>query len=69
MARAAAMLAGALLAAPVALSVLPARALHTVPLQKINYDLAETIAWPKLVALVAQEYDSLPAARGSGPRS
>jgi hypothetical protein len=56
----AAMLAGAVLAAPVALSVLPARALHTVPLQKINYDLAETIAWPKLVALVAREYDSLP---------
>ena len=51
---AAAMLAGAALAAPVALSVLPARTLHTVPLQKINYDLAETIAWPKLVALVAQ---------------
>jgi Dolichyl-phosphate-mannose-protein mannosyltransferase len=59
-ARGAAMLAGAVIAAPVALSVLPARALHTVPLQKINYDLAETIAWPKLVALVAQEYDSLP---------
>jgi hypothetical protein len=56
----AAMLAGAVLAAPVALSVLPAQALHTVPLQKINYDLAETISWPKLVALVAREYDSLP---------
>jgi len=59
----AAMLAGAMIAAPVALSVLPARTLHTVPLQKINYDLAETIAWPKLVALVAKEYDSLPGAR------
>ena len=59
----AAMLAGAVLAAPVALSVLPARTLHTVPLQKINYDLAETIAWPKLVALVAREYDSLPASQ------
>jgi len=56
----AAMLAGAVIAALVALSVLPARTLHTVPLQKINYDLAETIAWPKLVALVAREYDSLP---------
>jgi 4-amino-4-deoxy-L-arabinose transferase-like glycosyltransferase len=56
----AAMLAGAVIAAPVALSVLPARTLHTVPLQKINYDLAETIAWPKLVALVAREYDALP---------
>ena len=60
---AAAMLAGAVLAAPVALSVLPARVLHTVPLQKINYDLAETIAWPKEVALVAREYDSLPASQ------
>jgi 4-amino-4-deoxy-L-arabinose transferase-like glycosyltransferase len=58
-----AMMAGAAPAAPAALSVLPARALHTVPLQKINYDLAETIAWPKLVALLAQEYDSLPAAQ------
>ena len=57
------MVAGAALAAPVALPVLPARALHTVPLQKINYDLAETIAWPKLVALVGREYDSLPAAQ------
>jgi len=59
----AAMVAGAVLAAPVALSVLPAGTLHTVPLQKINYDLAETIGWPKLVALVAQEYDSRPAAQ------
>jgi Dolichyl-phosphate-mannose-protein mannosyltransferase len=56
-----AMVAGAVLAAPVALSALPARTLHTVPLQKINYDLAETIAWPRLVALVAKEYRSLPA--------
>jgi hypothetical protein len=57
----AAMVAGAVLSAPVALPVLPARALHAVPLQKINYDLAETIAWPKLVALVAREYDARPA--------
>ena len=57
------MLAGAVVAAPISLSVLPARALHTVPLQKINYDLAETIGWPKLAALVAHEYDALPAAQ------
>ena len=56
----AAMLAGGAVAAPVALSALPARVLHTVPLQKINYDLGEEIAWPRLVALVAREYDSLP---------
>ena len=47
---------------PVALPVLPAAALRTVPLQKINYDLAESIAWPKQVALVAREYHALPPA-------
>jgi hypothetical protein len=57
-----AMVAGAVLAAPVALPVLPARALHTVPLQKINYDLGEEIAWPRLVAVVAREYHAVPAA-------
>jgi hypothetical protein len=59
----AAMLAGGAIGAQIALPVLPARTLHTVPLQKINYDLAETIAWPKLAALVAREYDALPAAQ------
>jgi len=62
-AMAAAIVAGAVVAAPVTLSVLPARALHTVPLQKINYDLGEEIAWPKLVALVSREYHALPAAQ------
>jgi hypothetical protein len=62
-AMAGAMLAGGLIAAPVTLSVLPARALHTVPLQKINYDLGEEIAWPKLAALVAREYHALPPAQ------
>jgi len=37
--------------------------LHTVPVQKINYDLGEEIAWPKLVALVSREYHALPAAQ------
>ena len=46
-----------------ALGDIQAQVLHTVPLQKINYDLAETIAWPKLVALVAREYGSLQAAQ------
>ena len=54
------MLAAGAIALPIALPVQPASSLHTVPLQKINYDLAETIAWPRLVALVAHEYDSLP---------
>jgi hypothetical protein len=59
----AAMVAGAALGAPVALPVLPARALHVVPLQKINYDLGEEISWPSLVALAAREYRALPAAQ------
>jgi len=57
------MIASAAPAVPVAIPVLPAATLHAVPLQKINYDLAETIAWPRLVALVAREYRSRPASR------
>lgn len=55
----AAMIASAAVILPVAVPALPARALHTVPLQKINYDLAESIAWPKQVRLIAREYDEL----------
>jgi hypothetical protein len=51
---------------PVAVSALPARVLATVPLQKINYDLAETIGWPRQVALVAREYHALPARQRAG---
>jgi hypothetical protein len=58
----AAMVAGAVLSGPAALPVLPARTLHAVPLQKVNYDLGEEISWPRLVALVAREYDARPAA-------
>ena len=57
-----AMLASAVLIMPAALPVLPAAVLRTVPLQRINYDLAESIAWPKQVALVAREYRALPPA-------
>jgi hypothetical protein len=57
---AAGLVASAAVFLPVALPVLPAGALRTVPLQKINYDLAESIAWPRQVALVAREYHSLP---------
>ena len=59
----AAMVASAALALPGTLPVLPARVLHTIPLQKINYDLGEEIAWPRLVALVAREYDAVPTAQ------
>jgi hypothetical protein len=56
------MLISAAIGLPIAVPVLPARALHTLPLQKVNYDLAETIGWPQQVALVAREYHGLPAA-------
>jgi len=67
--RARTVLAGTVLAVstalvtPIAIPLLPARTLATVPLQKINYDLAETIGWPALVALVAHEYHALPPAQ------
>jgi Dolichyl-phosphate-mannose-protein mannosyltransferase len=57
-----AMIVSAAIIAPVALPLLPAKVLHTVPLQKINYDLAESIAWPKQVAMIAREYHALPVA-------
>jgi 4-amino-4-deoxy-L-arabinose transferase-like glycosyltransferase len=57
------MVLGGLIAAPISLPVLPARALHTVPLQKINYDLAESIGWPQLVSLAARSYRQLPPAQ------
>jgi len=56
------MLVSAAVGLSIALPVLPARALHTVPLQKINYDLAESIGWPREVALIAREYHALPTA-------
>jgi hypothetical protein len=55
------MLASAAAFLPVAIPVLPASALRAVPLQKINYDLAESIGWPRQVALIAREYRELPA--------
>ncbi len=58
-----AMVASAAAFLPVALPVLPARALHSVPLQKINYDLAESIAWPREVGAIARAYHELPASR------
>jgi hypothetical protein len=55
------MVAGGLVSLPIALPVLPARTLHAAPVQKINYDLGEEIAWPRLAALVARAYHALPA--------
>ncbi|HTX70176.1 MAG TPA: glycosyltransferase family 39 protein [Thermoleophilia bacterium] len=47
---------------PLSLPVLPARWLHTVPLQKLDYNLGEEIGWQDLTATVARVYDGLPAA-------
>jgi len=52
--------------AAIAVPLLPAAALATVPLQEINYDLAETIGWPRQVALVAREYHALPPGQRAG---
>lgn len=43
------------------LPVLPAATLARLPLQDVNSDLGEQIAWPREVALVADVYSALPA--------
>ena len=50
---------------PLALPILPANALRTVPLQDVNYNLGETIGWQELVATVAGVYGSLPPSERS----
>ncbi len=50
---------------PLSLPVLPANWLHTIPLQKINYNLGEEIGWPDLTKTVAGVYDSLSPAERS----
>ncbi|HZD01711.1 MAG TPA: glycosyltransferase family 39 protein [Actinomycetes bacterium] len=54
-----ALMIGGLVAVPVALPVLPASALRTVPLQSVNYDLGEQIGWPELSRTVVAAYRSL----------
>jgi 4-amino-4-deoxy-L-arabinose transferase-like glycosyltransferase len=57
-------LAGFVLALPIVLPVLPARTLADVPLQKINYDLAESIGWERITGQVRGVVHSLsPAER------
>jgi 4-amino-4-deoxy-L-arabinose transferase-like glycosyltransferase len=53
-------IAAGMLDLAVALPVLPAHWLHTVPLQKINYNLGEEIGWPEFTATVAGVWRSLP---------
>jgi hypothetical protein len=55
----AALLIGGLTALPVALPVLPASVLRTVPLQALNYDLGEQLSWPELSRTVVAAYRSL----------
>ena len=59
--RPAVFLAAGAISSLIALPVLPAAVLARVPLQKINYDLAEQISWPSQVRLLARTYDSLPS--------
>jgi 4-amino-4-deoxy-L-arabinose transferase-like glycosyltransferase len=52
--------AAGLLTSPIALPVLPPAALNSVPVHKLNPELAETLGWQELVDTVAQVYQSLP---------
>jgi Dolichyl-phosphate-mannose-protein mannosyltransferase len=54
-----------LLMVPLSLPVLPPPALATVPLQSINYNLGETIGWPRFVSTVASVWRSLPVSERS----
>ena len=47
--------------------LLPAAAGHVIPLQDVNSDLGEQIAWPREVALIGSAYRALPA--GQRPRT
>jgi len=45
-----------------ALPLVPVQALRSTPIVAINYDAGETVGWPRLVAQVANAWDSLPPA-------
>ena len=61
--RTAGMLAGAVIALPLTLPVLPESALdHTSAQGSINKDLSATVGWPQMTTQVAQVADRLPAA-------
>jgi 4-amino-4-deoxy-L-arabinose transferase-like glycosyltransferase len=55
-----AVLIAGVLPLPIALPILPAHTLHSVPLQDVNYDLGETIGWPRMVDEIARADRSLP---------
>jgi hypothetical protein len=50
---------------PIAIPVLPASALATVPLQNINYNLGEVVGWPRFAETVAGVVRSLPISERS----
>jgi 4-amino-4-deoxy-L-arabinose transferase-like glycosyltransferase len=52
----------AAVASVTALPLLPAAALASFPVQKVNYDLGEEIGWPSEVKVLATVWHSLPAA-------
>lgn len=54
-----ALIVSGIITLPLALPILPARTLHSVALQKINYDLGETIAWPREVRQIAGVFRGL----------
>ena len=53
-------LGAGLLAAPIALPIVPPEMLNTLPVHNANPELAETLGWPELVDTVAGIYESLP---------
>jgi hypothetical protein len=55
----AAIVIAGLLGAPVALPLLPASVLRTVPLQSVNYDLGEQVGWPELDRTVVAAFGRL----------
>jgi hypothetical protein len=52
---------GSAIGLPLSLPLVPAKALATVPLQTLNYDIGEEIGWQQLVETVARVWRSLPA--------
>jgi Dolichyl-phosphate-mannose-protein mannosyltransferase len=45
---------------PIVLPILPASALADVPLQDVNYDLGEQIAWPTFVSQIEEAWAQIP---------
>jgi 4-amino-4-deoxy-L-arabinose transferase-like glycosyltransferase len=51
---------GAALSIPIVLPVLPASAVASANLQKVNYNLGEEIGWPEFITRVTSVWDQLP---------